>query len=391
MINANEKVMKLEQEVVRFRRDLHQIPEPGFEVYKTRAYIIEKLKSLNIEVFDTYGKTAVLGFLKGTETGEDAYAFRADMDALSIKEETSHGFQSKHEGYMHGCGHDGHMAALLGFAKYLSENRKQLKKNILFIFQPAEEGPGGAEVLINENVLEKFAVKEVYGMHLYPNVEEGMIAVRPGPLMAQNGEFDVIIEGESAHGAQPHNGIDAIVAAADYITKVQSILPRFINPIEPGVVTIGKITGGERCNVIPKHVLLEGTIRTFSADVFEMVKTKLRDFARAIETGYGCKVQTVFRDMYPAVMNDEQLYDQMVDAVGSDNMVRIDPQMLSEDFSFYQTRVPGVFFFMGTRNEERGHVFSLHHACFDFEESVLLKVIQVYVQLLESKGIIERG
>ncbi len=166
------------------------------------------------------------------------------------------------------------------------------------------------------------------------NVEEGRIAVKLVLLWRKMVKFDIIIEGKSAHGAQPHNGVDAIVAAAEYITNVQSILPRFINPIEPGVVTIGKITGGERCNVIPKHVLLEGTIRTFSADVYDTIKDKLKDFAKSIEIGHGCKVQPVFRDMYPAVNNDEHLYSQFIDAVGVENTEKIDPKCCLRIFHF---------------------------------------------------------
>jgi len=388
MIVIDERIKKYEGLVKDLRRELHKIPETGFDVYKTRTLVIDHLNKNNIEVIDGYGKTAVLGLIKGKNQNE-TIAFRADMDALNVTEETNRDFKSIHQGHMHACGHDGHMAALLGFASYLNEVKEHLEKNILLVFQPAEEGPGGAEVIVNENVFEKYNVKEIYGMHLYPNVEEGKIAVKAGPLMAQNGEFDIIIEGKSAHGAQPHNGVDAIVAAAEYITNVQSILPRFINPIEPGVVTIGKITGGERCNVIPKHVLLEGTIRTFSAEVYNTIKDKLNDFAKSIEIGHGCKVQPVFRDMYPAVNNDEHLYNDFIEAVGVDNTEKIDPQMLSEDFAFYQTRVPGIFFFMGTRNEKKGFVHSLHHASFDFDEKVLVDVIQTYVNVLRHKNIIK--
>lgn len=387
MIIIDKEILNLEEVVTRSRRQLHQIPETEFDVYKTRQFIIDYLNSNGVELFDEFGKTAVIGRLKGTDSKE-SIAFRADMDALSIEEETGLEFKSRHDGFMHACGHDGHMASLLGLVSYLSNKTSQLKKDVIFIFQPAEEGPGGAEILVNEKVLEHFNVTEIFGMHLYPNVEEGIVACKPGALMAQNGEFDVIINGESAHGAQPHNGIDSIVAAADFIMKVQSILPRFVNPIEPGVVTMGKITGGERCNVIPKRVKIEGTIRTFSEEVFDTIKRKLRDFSSAIEVGHGCKVEVVFRDMYPAVLNDVELYNQLTEAAGKENMEEISPQMLAEDFAWYQKVIPGLFFFMGTGNKEKGFIHPLHHSCFDFDEVVLLKVIQIYVNLLKNKNIL---
>jgi len=255
--------------VIKTRRDLHQIPEDGFEEYKTKAYLEDFLKTLkNVKVMTT-AKTGVLAWIDGGFS--ESVALRADMDALSMPEMTTHDFKSTHEGFMHACGHDGHMTVMLYVAKWLSEHFDLLQKNVMIIFQPAEEGPGGAEYIIKEGIFEKYNIKEIYGYHLYPEVEQGFFATRKGPIMAMTGEFDIVIKGKSGHGAIPHKAIDTVVIAAELITKLQTIVSRQISPIDPAVVTIGKVSIGERRNIIAETAVLEGTCRAFSEDVFSKI------------------------------------------------------------------------------------------------------------------------
>lgn len=373
-----DKLSGIKDEVIDIRRKLHQIPELGFEEFKTRDFILDFLESINIKTYQV-AQTGVLGYIEGT-IGKKTLAFRADIDGLSISEKNDISFASKHKGKMHACGHDGHMAIVLGLAKYLSQNKEKLKDNILLIFQPAEEGPGGAEVIVKEGILEKFKVDSIYGLHLYPEIDEGKIGIKPGPIMAQTGEFDIKITGKSGHGAIPQNSIDSIVVASNLVNGFQSIVSRSIDPIAPAVLTIGKIYGGERRNVIAGEVVLEGTIRAFEEDVYNSIKSRMIELCKGTEKSFGCEIDIIFRDMYPPVNNNEGLTNRFIDVMGDVEI--INPQMIAEDFSYYQKKIPGVFFLLGVRNKEKGFVYSLHNSKFNFDERILLKGIEIYVKLL---------
>lgn len=383
MINIEQKIKELKEEVISIRRELHQIPESGFEEEKTSDFIIKKLSEYGIEVHKNIAKTGVVGYLKG-RAGEKTIAFRADMDALSISEETGADYQSKHCGMMHACGHDAHMSVLLGLAKFLSLHKENLVDHIVFLFQPAEEGPGGAEPMIEEGVLSRFNVDKIIGLHVYPEVEEGKIACRKGAMMSRSGEFDVHIHGQSGHGAIPHKANDAIIIAANLISAYQTIISRNVSPIEGAVLTIGKMWGGEKRNIIAPNVTLEGTIRTFSEDVYIKIKNRMMEVKKGLELAYNCSIEVVFRDMYPAVVNDKDLVDLLSNAIGEGNMEVIEPQMIAEDFSYFQRKIPGLFFFLGVRNEEKGYTYPLHNCKFNLNEEVLLTGIQVYVNLLRT-------
>ncbi len=387
MIYIDKDISLLRDEIIEVRRLLHQIPEMGFEEYKTRNFIVEKLIEYELDVYKGIAKTGVIGYLKGKK-GDRTLAFRADMDALTVNEKTLLPYQSLHPGIMHACGHDAHMAIVLGLAKFLSMQRNNLKDNIVFIFQPAEEGPGGAQPMIEEGVIEKFKIDKVIGLHVFPEVEEGKIGCRYGAMMAQTGEFDVSIQGQSGHGAMPHNAKDSIVIASYLITAYQSIISRNVPPIEGAVLTIGKMRAGEIRNVIAGGAILEGTIRTFSEKVYKRIKAKMTDIAKGLATAYDCSIDIVFRDMYPAVINDQNMVNYLVDAVGQENIDFVEPQMIAEDFSYFQKKVPGLFFFLGVRNKTKGHIYPLHHCCFNFNEEILLTGVQVYVNLIkEMKGL----
>ncbi len=383
-MKIDQSISVYKEEIKNHRRNLHKMPEAGFEEKRTAEYVAKTLKSYGISVKTGLVETGVLGYLE-CDKSLPTIAFRSDMDALSMKEETGLDFKSENDGFMHGCGHDGHMATLLIFAKHMSEERSKLKANILFIFQPAEEGPGGAEPLVNEGIFDTYGVKEIYGLHLYPEVEEGKIALRSGPLMAQTGEFDIDITGKSGHGALPHKGTDAIVIAADLIQRLQTIVSREICPIDPAVLTIGRMEGGERRNIIAEKVRLEGTVRAFDEAVFASIFEAMERHMKATEIAYNCHIDYDLRTMYPPVVNDEELTESFMEA-NKEVVEEIAPQMIAEDFSYYQKVVPGIFFFVGTRSEQKGFVFPLHNAKFNFDEETLLNGVQAYKNVLVHRG-----
>ncbi|WP_235069756.1 M20 family metallopeptidase [Turicibacter sp. TJ11] len=378
--------MDFKQVVQTHRQYLHQIPELGFCEFQTSSYLKEQLEKLGYEVYST-AKTGILAYRKGVS--EECIAFRSDMDGLSITEETNVDFASTIEGQMHACGHDGHMSILLGFATYVS-TLSSLKKSLLFIFQPAEEGPGGAEVIVKEGILKRFNVKSIFGLHIYPEIEEGKFGLRPGAMTAQTGELDLMIEGVGGHGAMPHKSNDALIVAAQLINSYQSIISRNLNPIEAGVLTIGTINGGERRNIIAQKVELTGTIRAFSEDVYEMIKKRMNEINHGLELMFNVKVSTQLTDMYPSIMNDPSLFDLISQSKLGEHLIEIDPMMIAEDFSYYQKEVPGLFFMLGSRNEALGYTYPLHHAKFNFSERVMMDGIKLYDEVCQLLDVYER-
>lgn len=369
------------EELRQIRRDLHKIPELGLKEYKTSAYIREKLEGFGITELETWLETGVVAVIRGKGKGQ-AVAFRADMDALPVTEQTGCDFTSEHVGCMHACGHDGHVTVLLGFAKYLQEHKDELENDVVLIFQPAEEGPGGAKLLVDAGLFEKHPVRCIIGCHIFPQVPQGKVACRKGAMMARNGEVDVHIYGESAHGAQPQLGHDAVLAAGAVITGLHTILSRNVSPLDSGVLTFGAIHGGEACNIIAKEVKLEGTMRAFSDEAYETMTKRVQEVASGIAAGYGCKGEAVFRHMYRVVDNDSKLVELLQEVAG-DNYEETPPYMLAEDFSLYLQKVPGMFFFLGSGNEEKGYIHSLHSAQFQFDEEILALGVETYAKLLK--------
>lgn len=369
------------EELRQIRRDLHKIPELGLKEYKTSAYIREKLEGFGITELETWLETGVVAVIRG-KGKKEAVAFRADMDALPVTEQTGCDFTSEHVGCMHACGHDGHVTVLLGFAKYLQEHKDELENDVVLIFQPAEEGPGGAQLLVDAGLFEKHPVRCIIGCHIFPQVPQGKVACRKGAMMARNGEVDVHIYGESAHGAQPQLGHDAVLAAGAVITGLHTILSRNVSPLDSGVLTFGAIYGGEACNIIAKEVKLEGTMRAFSDEAYETMTKRVQEAAAGIAAGYGCKGEAVFRHMYRVVDNDPKLVELLQEVAG-DNYEETPPYMLAEDFSLYLQKVPGMFFFLGSGNAEKGYTHSLHSAQFQFDEEILALGVETYAKLLK--------
>lgn len=374
----------LRSEIVENRRYLHGIPETGFNEFKTSEYIKAKLHEYGFEVIST-AKTGVVGFKKGS-TDEKAIAFRADMDALNVTEKTGVPFASKNENKMHACGHDGHMSILLGFAKYIS-NIENLKRDLVLIFQPAEEGPGGAELIIEEGILSKYNVESIFGLHILPDIEEGKVGCKPGPLMAEAGEIDVYIKSKSGHGAIPHTAIDGIYIASQLINTYQSVISRNINPLEGAVLTIGEIHGGQARNVIAEDVVLKGTIRAFDENIYNLIKKRILDINEGFAKMHDIQITTEIRDLYPAVVNDEKLFNMFKDIIGEDNLVVMKPMMISEDFSYYQKEVPGLFFMLGSKNEDQGYIYPLHNSKFNFNEDILLNAVDIYVNICKELNV----
>ena len=376
----------LKDKIFEDRKALHLIPEPGFHEYKTSQYIKTQLDALGIG-YECVGETGIIAFLKGTSPTK-TLAFRTDMDGLSVTEESTFEVHSQHENHMHACGHDGHMAMMLGLARFLTSSEVELIDDIVMIFQPAEEGPGGAEIFVKAGLLKKYKVDEIYGIHVFPAVQQGRIGLCPGPMMAMTGEFDIDITSQSAHGAMPHTGIDGIVVASEIVLGLQSIVSRNINPIKPAVMTIGKIDGGERRNVIAGKCRLEGTLRAFDQSVFNLIKSRMTQYLSGIEVAHQVKIDVVFRDMYPPVINDKKLFDEFIGHLGEICDV-IEPQMISEDFSYYQEEVPGLFYFVGTYNDEKDYIYPLHNSKFNFDNQILINGFESYKSILLYKNSIK--
>lgn len=369
--------------LIDYRNELHQIPELGFEEYKTSSYIKSELTKMGLAFEEVLG-TGVLVYLKGQDA-KQTLAFRADIDGLPVLEATGKVCPSGHVGKMHACGHDGHMSMLLGFAKYLSDKQMQLNDNIVLIFQPAEEGPGGAKELVELGIFEKYAIDKIYGIHLMPDVEQGKFGVCKGPAMAMVGEVDIDIITESAHGAMPHMGKDAVLIASECVMGLQSIVSRNINPIKPAVLTVGVFQSGTRRNILSGKTRLEATVRAFDKESFDLILSRIDTYLRGMEAAYEVNINIEKRVLYPPVINDEGLFDHFV-SLNEGKIEIMAPQMISEDFAYYQECVPGLFYFLGTKNEEKNYIFPLHNDRFDFDDAVLLDGVQSYIELLKSMG-----
>lgn len=369
------KIEYLKDKLYKHRNILNPIAECGRKEYKTASYIREQLDQMNV-AYETYLDTATVGIIKG-KNPKKTIAFRADIDGLITE-----------NGVRHLCGHDGHTTILLGLVEFLNDNKEKLNDNIVFIFQPAEEGPGGAEALIEAGVLKDYNVDEIYGLHIYPEIQEGYVGTRPGYFLAQVGDIDIDIIAKSGHGAMPQNAIDGIVIAANFISNLQTIVSRNISPIDNAVLTMGKIQGGSRRNIIAENIRIEGSLRAFHPEIYSNIKKRINELARGFELAYNCKINVNVKDDYISVKNDKNLYDEFIEAVG-DRVIELDPLMISEDFSYYQREVPGLFFMLGSRNEEKGFTNGLHSLNFNFNEDIFINALNVYIDLLKHKKSID--
>lgn len=369
-------------DVIKYRRDLHEIPEVGFKEFKTQNYIINTLKNMGYNP-NIICETGVYVYIPGEK--KECIAFRADIDALAIQEENNCEFISKHNGFMHACGHDGHTASLLAFAKYLKLQPKH-NYSVLLIFQPAEEGPGGAKFICETEILEKFSVKEIYSFHLFPDLEEGLISTKSGPFFAQATEFDCKVIGKGGHGGMPQKTNDPLIPFTKIIDSYQSIISRNISPFNAGVITVGKIIGGTARNIISNSIDFYGTIRAYSQEDTELIIKRMKEIHSGIEIAFDIKVKGEFRVLYPPVINDETLYNNFLKISKNFNFVQGETLALAEDFAFYQEKVPGIFFLLGTKNKEKNFISPLHSSSFNFDEKVLLEGVKLFAKLLEDRN-----
>ena len=380
VMEIRKNVQSLLEEVRACRRHLHQYPEIELETKQTKAFIISKLKEYgSFQIDESIIENGVVALLC-VDPNLETIAFRADMDALPIQEENNVEYASKVKGKAHACGHDGHMAIALGLAKYVAQEKEALKCNVLFVFQPGEEGPGGAQIMIEAGLFQKYPTKYIFGTHVMSDVDAGKIACRSGAMMARNGEIEIDVYGQSAHGAMPHLGVDALIAASHLLVQLQSIVSRNIDPLKSTVLTIGKMVGGQARNVICDHVNMIGTLRSFHDDSYELQKKRIEEVCKGIEQSFQVRVKVVIKDYYYAVVNDDYLDSVLQKAVGEDYVLQ-QPKMIAEDFSFYQREIPGLFYYTGVKDEK--HQKGIHDCCFDFDESSLLYAIETNVRLLQ--------
>lgn len=372
-------------EVVATRRDLHRHPEQGFREVRTSALVEKRLKSLGIETKRLCG-TGVVGLLKGAKPGP-TLLMRADMDGLPVVELNEVPYASASRGVMHACGHDGHVAALLGAAKALAKRRASLAGNVKFMFQPAEEGPGGARPMIEDGLLEKPRVDWAFGAHVWNDLPVGNIGIRPGPVMASADEWRVVIRGRGGHGAAPHQTIDPVVIAAQVVVALQTVVSRRVDPVKPAVLTVGQISGGNRSNIIPALSEIVGTVRALEEPVRKLVKGELERVAKGVSASLGASAEIEYKYGYPSTANDKRACDLAREAseavVGRAATVEQAISLGAEDFSYVLREVPGCFWMLGGANPKRGLNHPHHSARFDFDEAALPIGVDVWLRLAE--------
>ncbi len=367
--------------LTKYRRDLHQIPEIGRKEYKTQNYLLSTLKNMGHNP-QTIFNTGVYVYLDYGNL--ETVMFRSDIDALKITEMNNIDFKSKHNGYMHACGHDGHMSMLLGFADYL-KNKEHFNRNILLIFQPAEEGPGGAEEIVKTGILKKLNVTEVYGIHLFPNYEEGKIVSKSGFFMGSITTIDIEIIGESAHVAMPNEGIDALYYGSLFHVKLMKKLNNTLSN-KKYILKFGNMISGSARNIVSNHTLFQGTLRTLDEETRLSILQVINELKSEFTLKYNVKINVLANYLYPAVNNDINVYNRFKTLITKDyELIELDePLMVSEDFSFYQKAAKGVFYFIGTKNKKLGFTHFLHNDHFNFNEDVLKIGVKTYIKLINS-------
>ncbi len=375
-IHFLDEATELEDYLVKIRREIHANPELAYGEHETAALVTEELRRCGFRVVTGVGGTGVVGVLHGARPGRTV-ALRADMDALPLRELSGEAFASKKEGVMHACGHDSHVAMLLGAAKILADHRPELRGTVKLLFQPAEEAAedgGGARPMIEAGVLEKPKVDYVFGLHVFANFPSRTFALRPGPLMAASGVFRIRIIGRGGHGSAPHQTIDPVFVAAQVITALQGIRSRMVDPVEPSVVSVCSVHSGTRNNVIPDEALLEGTMRTVNDATKRRVASLIRRIAHSVCRSFGASCEVEIKDGYPVTLNDPAVAAEVSKLLGSiqgTRTLQIPPLLVAEDFSFFLQKVPGTYFFLGTRNRRKGCVSPNHSSRFKIDEDVM--------------------
>ena len=379
------RAAELQDEVTAWRRQIHENPELLFDVVKTAAFVAEKLKEFGCdEVVTGIGRTGVVGLIRGSNAAERTIGLRADMDALPLTEVTGKPWASTVPGKMHACGHDGHTAMLLGAAKYLAETRNFIG-NVAVIFQPAEEGGGGGNLMVKDGMMERFGIEEVYGLHNLPGLPVGEFAIRRGPIMASTDEFSVTVTGRGGHAAMPHKTIDPVAIAVQMVSNLQLIASRNVDPLQSVVVSVTKFHAGQASNIIPDTATFGGTVRTLKPEVRDQAETRIREITSGLAAAHGATVSVNYARNYPVTVNHPAETGHALEAalaVAGEGKVDgdTDPMMGGEDFSYMLNARPGAFIFLGN-----GDTAGLHNPNYDFNDEIIPHGISYWVKLAESR------
>lgn len=361
----------------KIRQHLHSIPEIGFEETQTSQFICEQLEILNIPYEKNIAKTGIIATIKCSNT-QKSIAFRADMDALFIQEKNEFEHSSKHDGLMHACGHDGHSAILLAFAAAIVENKELFDGTIYCIFQPAEEGLGGAKRMIEEGLLDKYKIDKIYAIHNRPTEEFGKIFIKSGVMMASYDNYEIIIHGKATHSSMPHTGKNPIVAAAHIVTALKSITSLDIDPLEKSVITVAKIEGGEALNIVPDSCTIAGSIRAYETNIREKIENRVKQISNSIAQAFEMDVTINYIKGYPPTINTDISNAQKaaLNVVGESNVIKnFEPSFGAEDFSYFLEQIPGCYAWIGAHNG--GEKSTLHSNCYDFNDE-LIKIAASY-------------
>ena len=381
-MNINSAVLALKNQIITTRRDIHKYPELSFQEHRTSKLVAEQLAQFGISVECNIGKTGVVGTLNGTSKGK-TIALRADMDALPMQETGDVPYKSINDGVMHACGHDAHTAMLLGAAEALSKIKEKIRGTIKFIFQPAEEGYGGAKFMIKDGALNN--VEEIYGLHVWNYQASGTVGIKAGPVMAAADIFTIKIKGIGGHGAAPQGTVDCVVVASHLIQTLQTIVSRNTNPLENTVVTIGQINGGYNFNIIADEIILKGTARAYTEENRSLIKNRMNEIIKGVEITFGAKITLDYKDGYPPVINNEGATNNVLNAakgVVGENVISPYLSMGGEDFSYFANKVPGCFFFLGSSPKDRPPMSTPQHCShFDIDEEAMFIGSSIFVQL----------
>jgi amidohydrolase len=376
-----DHIRRYETELTAIRRDIHAHPELGLEEQRTAELVARTLESYGIEVHRRVGKTGIVGVLR-SGNGPATIGLRADMDALPMSEQTGRPYASQNPGKMHACGHDGHTTMLLGAARYLAETRN-FNGTVNFIFQPGEEGCGGALAMLEDGLFERFPCDAVFGMHNWPGMPIGQYGIKPGAFLAGGAFFDIEIRGKGSHGAKPEMGVDPVLTACHVNTALQSIVSRNVRPADTAVVSVTKISGGDAYNVIPQTAHLGGTVRAFRKDVLTLAEERMREIAQGVASGFGATAKLDFRVIFAPLTNSAEhtraIADTAAEIVGEASVDRAAPALSgSEDFAFMLEKVPGAYILLGN-----GDSADPHNPTYDFNDEVTPFGASVYARLIE--------
>lgn len=381
-----DEILSIKDWLIEIRRTIHMHPELGYEEVETSKLVSSWLHRFGLEVKTGVARTGVVGLLRGKESGKTV-AIRADMDALPMEELNQVPYASKIKGKMHACGHDAHVAILLGVARFFASHRDRLKGNIKWIFQPAEEGGGGGKMMVEEGVLENPKVDAIFGAHVYPQIPMGVVGVCEQEALAAADRFTIKVMGQGGHAASPHLTKDPILATGHLITQLHSIVSRNVNPLESAVITIGKVSGGTAFNIIPDEVELLGTLRTLNSETREALKMRIERMTQGIARSFGMDHRFEFEFGYPVLVNDPEMTRLVASActrgIGQDRVKPLKPSMGAEDFAYYLEKVPGSYFRLGTGNEAKGIVHPYHSSHFDIDEEVLPFGVEMFVRIID--------